>query len=219
MPWVMNEDLAVKNKVSGLKVIDTNAPSGRSVGSRFLDPDYELAQFTFPMVIIERQSLGIDHEREHRGNTTLMYTPESVMSVNGWNPLVEDYDTSPYTVDYPIPYNLDYAIRLYTRNQQHTMQLVPQLAMQDRLPARFGFVDIPQDGTVRSLFLENGPEFEYTKGPDGDRLFITHYLIRVATEMPPNIPPEVAALWTSTDLNINITDPETNEVSNLNKGA
>ena len=194
MPWILNEDQALKLKLQGLKVSDTNAgQSQRPVLVRYRMPETEFATATFPMIIIDRQSILKDDEREHRGKVRLMYTPESV---GAWNPLVEDYATSPYNVEFPIPFNINYAVTVYSRKEQHNIELVSQLAMQDRIPARFGFLEIPQDGTVRSLFLEGGPEFEADKDSDGKRVYRTHYVVRIATELPPVLAAAAVAVST-----------------------
>lgn len=198
MPWLLNEDAALKAKLTGLKVSDTNAGAGaRPVLCRYRLPETEFATATFPMIIIARQNILKDDEREHRGKTRLLYTPESV---GAWNPLVENYSTSPYNVDFPIPFNINYAVTVYSRKEQHNIELVGQLAQQELLPARFGYLDIPEDGTVRSLFLEGGPEFESAKDSDGKRVYRTHYVVRVATELPSTIVAYIAA----TEININI---------------
>jgi len=185
VPWILNEDAAIKAKVSGLRVSDTNAgASSRTVAVRYRMPETEFANVTFPMIIIDRQSILKDDEREHRGMVRLTYTPESV---GAWNPLVVSPSTSPYNVDFPIPFNINYAITVYSRKEQHNIELVGILARQEYLPARFGYLEIPQDGTVRSLFLEGGPEFEAAKDSDDKRIYRTHYIVRVATEIPPTI--------------------------------
>jgi hypothetical protein len=202
MPWILNEDAALKLKLQGLKVSDTNAGiNARPVLVRYRMPETEFADATFPMIIIDRQSILKADEREHRGKTRLMYTPESE---GAWNPLVEDWVTSPYNVDFPIPFDINYAVTVYSRKEQHNIELVGQLAAQERIPARFGYLEIPEDGTSRSLFLEGGPEFEADKDSDGKRVYRTHYIVRVATEMSPEI---AAALAKVTDIEIDLHTP------------
>jgi len=196
--WILNEDAALKRKLQGLKVSDTNAGvNARPVLVRYRMPETEFATATFPMIIIDRQSILKDDEREHRGMVRLLYTPESV---GPWNPLVEDALTSPYNVEFPVPFNINYAVTVYSRKEQHNIELVGQLAAQDYLPARFGYLEIPEDGTVRSLFLEGGPEFETDKDADNKRIYRTHYVVRVASEMPPSIAASAVAV-----ANINLT--------------
>ena len=87
-----------------------------------------------------------------------------------------------------MPYNFDYQITLYARFMAaHVQPLVATLATEKYLPAKFGFLNIPQDGTVRSMFLQGGPEFGYGKDEDGKRLLKVTYLIRVFSELPEGI--------------------------------
>jgi hypothetical protein len=170
---------------------------------RYRMPETEFSNVTFPLIIIDRQSILKDDEREHRGKVRLTYTPESV---GAWNPLVESPATSPYNVDFPIPFNINYALTVYSRKEQHNMELVGILAQQDYLPARFGYLEIPEDGTVRSLFLEGGPEFEAAKDNDGKRIYRTHYVVRIATEMPPSIAQYADSKVSAIDFNY-LTNP------------
>jgi hypothetical protein len=57
------------------------------------------------------------------------------------------------------------------------------MAQFDRIPARFGFLTIPEDGTVRRLDLLGGPELVDTRDEDGKRLFRREYLISVSSEL------------------------------------
>lgn len=181
MPYLLNEDAAVKAKLKGLTVADANAPvGGRPVTVRFRLPEDEMADQTFPFVAITRTNIAPATEREHRGKVALMYTPESVAD---WNPDVETYDTSPYVVDFPIPVDIHYQITVRARKEQHIISLAAQLAQQDRLPYRFGFLEVPQDGTVRSLFVDGGPDFTPARDGDSKRLFQANYLIRIPTEL------------------------------------
>lgn len=173
MPWLLNEDKAVKAKLTGLTVQDVNAPAnGRPVKVRFRLPETELADVDFPMVVIEHAGVTKDDDREHRGHITLPYTPEGFPERDGG-----------YQTEFPIPYNVDYQITVYSRKVQHHMALISALASFDRIPARFGFLDIPEDGTVRRMDLIGGPELESTHDADEKRLFRATYLVRVSTEL------------------------------------
>lgn len=184
MPWIFNEDLALKTKLSGLTVTDVNAPNGRPVAVRFRLPETELADLTFPCLIIEHDSITKDSEREHRGFVQIPYAPEGLpMWPDSLQPEGLDPAKSPYWSDYPIPYNIDYTVTLMSRKAVHHITLVGALAGQNRMPARFGGLDIPEDGTVRRLDLIGGPELANLKDVEGKRLFTATYLIRVSTEL------------------------------------
>jgi hypothetical protein len=185
MPWLINEDRAVKAKLQGLTVTDVNAPDGRAVAVRYRVPESELAQQTFPLIVIEHAGIDKADEREHRGYVHLPYAPEG--AEKWWNPDDPSYDVtkSPYIVEFPIPYDLRYRIVVFSRTYWHDMALAAALAQHDRIPARFGFLSIPEDGTVRRLDLLGGPELVDTRDEDGKRLFRREYLISVSSEMLP----------------------------------
>jgi len=199
MPFLLNEDRAIKKKVQGMKVHDTNEPTGgRVVESRFVTPETELADVSYPLILIFYQGLSRASEREHRGPTVLPYTPEGAVYDEPlmvrdhehnwveWDPTVDfDPTISPWHVqDHPIPYNIDYRIEIRARYQQHLVDLVGQLAIVNRLPERFGYLEVEEDATVRSLDLLGGPVMlEASRDNDGKRLFRAAYAVRVAAEL------------------------------------
>lgn len=197
MTWLLNEDAALKQKFIGLTVTDGTAPPlGRPVAVRFRLPETELADATFPMIILEHAAISKADDREHRGLTILPYVPEdepiksfTVYDEQGtqviWNPQAEaDVTLSPIRVpDYPVPYNIDYDVTVYARKQSHIMELVVALAAIDRIPSRFGYVQVAADGTTRTLDLLGGPEIVAEKDRDGKRIFRAVYSVRVVSEL------------------------------------
>jgi hypothetical protein len=94
-----------------------------------------------------------------------------------------DPAASPYIVeDVPIPFNLDFQIRVQARTYQQTFQIIDQLSERSYLPARFGFLEVPEDGTIRTLELSGGPEVTPDNDQDGKRVLLTLYSVRVASE-------------------------------------
>lgn len=201
MPWLLNEDAAMKGKFADLTVTDENAPvAGRPVAVRFRLPETELADVTFPLIVVERTLYAKADDREHRGPTKLPYVPEgvdydNVYVVDGETGVLVKWETndpdqgfdvnlSPFWVpEHPIPFNIDYQVTVYSRTQQHLTDLVARLAAVDRIPARFGYLEIPEDGTVRCLDLNGGPAFEESKDQNGKRAFTAVYSIRVTSEL------------------------------------
>jgi hypothetical protein len=204
MPFLLNEDAAIRAKFAGLTVDDANAPEGgRPVDVRFVTPATELATLNYPTILIFYAGVSRDPSREHRGPTNLPYIPETaeftpepgetgprVRDHEGnwveWDPSA-DYDPilSPFYVpDHPIPYNIDYRIEVRARTQAHLAALVARLALIDRIPERFGYLEIPEDGTVRSLTMLGGPTMlSAARDADGKRLFQAAYSVRVASEL------------------------------------
>lgn len=183
MPWLINEDRALKLKLQVLTVTDVNAPTGRPVPVRYAVPESELATQTFPLISIEHAGIEKADDREHRGNIRLPYAPEGMTA---WYQATDDgFDVtqSPYLADFPIPYDIRYRVCVYTRESWHDIALASALAQQSFLPARFGFLQIPEDQTVRTLELIGGPEVASQRDSNGKRLFRREYLISVASEL------------------------------------
>jgi hypothetical protein len=187
MPWIYNEDGALKLKLQGLTVVDPNN-SSRPVPVRYRLPEDELATLSYPCIIIEHQGINPAPEREHRGYIQLQYAPEGLPI--WWPQFATSYDPtlSPYYSWFPLPYNMDYSVTVYTRKMaEHLQPLLATLATENYLPYHFGYLDIPQDGTVRNMFLMQGPQIEYGKDKDDKRLFRATYMIRVMTEIIPTV--------------------------------
>lgn len=187
MPWLINEDRAVKAKLQGLTVTDANAPGGRPVPVRYRVPEVELDKQQFPLIVIEHAGIEKDAEREHRGPVQLPYAPEGT---SGWwaqGATSYDVTASPYLVEFPIPYLLRYRIQVYCRTSAHDISLAAAMAQPDRIPARFGFLGIPEDGTIRRLDLLGGPELVDMRDENGKRLFCREYLISVSSELLPAV--------------------------------
>lgn len=90
---------------------------------------------------------------------------------------------SPYWSYFPIPYNLDYYVTVYTRiMHEHMIPLISQLAQYQRLHPHFAFLDVPQDGTKRTLQLLGGPALVDGYDENNKRYFSAKYKIRVFSE-------------------------------------
>lgn len=188
MPWLMNEDAALKLKIQHLRVVDDNSgPGGREVPVRYRLPEDELADLSYPIFIIEHAGISLATDREHRGHIQLPYAPEGY---DEWWSSDSDAEValSPYYSDFPTPYNFDYQITLYARYMAaHVYPLVAQLATDNYLPPKMGFLNVPQDGTTRSMFLLGGPEPGYGFDEDNKRLFKMTWLVRVYSELVQNV--------------------------------
>jgi hypothetical protein len=190
------EDGALKAKLQGITVDDVNAPAGgRRVDVKFASPEMELSKLTYPCILITAQQMERASDREHRGHAALTYYPEG-------NPSGDSARLDPTNapkVEFPVPMDVVYQIVVAARRHSHRTQIVNTLAGQDYLPQRFGFLTVDNDFTVRSLFLDGGPEFSNAAtDEDGKRLLSAHYVVRIPTE----IPPEIASAAPVTDVAI-----------------
>jgi hypothetical protein len=180
MPLLANEDRALKLKLSGLMVHDATADSsGRQVTVRYRDPEYQVADTVFPLILITHRAISKAEERESRGMIFTRYAPE------GYAPWDDpaDLSKSPYWTEMPIPLDVDYQVDAYCRKNAHLIQLTGQLMKFDFLPHRFGYLAVPEDNTVRRLDLLGGPEFTETKDETGKRLFQASWSIRISAEI------------------------------------
>lgn len=211
MPWLLNEDAALKKKLQGLVVYDANSgTNGRSVPVRYRLPETEVGDLTYPIIVIQQDGWYPAPEREHRGYVQMPYAPE------GYSPWWTDSgpatttfqpSDSPYWSFFPYPYNLDYFVTVYCRfMHEHTIPLVSQLAQYDRLHPKFAFLDVPQDGTKRTMQLLSGPDLNPTRDGDGKRLFSVSYKVRVFSELVPQIVQYARATSINLDLSV-YTDP------------
>lgn len=180
MPFLANEDMALKAKLQGLYVTDaTSGTTGRPVIVRFKNPEYELKDSQYPLIMISHTGISKDAARESRGYVTVGYAPEGFTP---WEDLT-DPNQSPYSSQMPIPLNIDYRIDVFTRKQTHMIELTGALMQFSYLADRYGYLAIPQDGTTRRLDLLSGPEYIEGKDELGKRLFTATWTVRVSSEI------------------------------------
>ncbi len=194
----VNISRALKEKLTGIMVKTTNVPS-LEVPVHFINPQFEFTKASYPGIYIAYGPITKADDREHRGQALLPYAPvdmpvdvqvpadmedkDSADTVS-WEDAGRPLDSSPYWVpDVPVPYNVDFNIAVLTRDYQQMMQIVWQMQDIERFPARFGGLEIPEDGTVRTLELLGGPDTTATTDEDGKRLVQTLYSVRVAAEL------------------------------------
>lgn len=207
IPWLLNEDAALKFKLQGLTVSDATR-TNRPVPVRYRLPEVEVADLTFPIIAIDHDGWYPAPERMHDGFERLPYAPEGLApwwddSGGPANAEFEPEDSIYGPVRFPVPYNFDYIITVYSRfMHEHTLPLVAALAQEDRLHAKFGFLDIPQDGTKRTLQLLGGPALETGKDNNDKRIFWVTYRIRVFSELVPQIIQPILANMVNLDLRV-----------------
>jgi hypothetical protein len=195
-PYIENQ--ALKTKLSGVRVTASTYPGGRDVPVAFVGPDFELTAANYPGIYLSYAGMSKASDREHRGKVNLEYAPpgypEDVLVPADFEdkdsaatePWSDTFDrlTSPYVVeDVPVPYNLDFNVSVLTRNYQQMFEIITQLDEIDRIPARFGGLEVPEDGTVRTLDLLGGPDTSWIRDENGKRVMQSVYSVRVAAEL------------------------------------
>lgn len=167
MPFIFNEDKALKSLLSGITVSDAKNPE-RTVGVWFGQPDLEIRDQSYPYLTIDLIDIQEDVSRAHRGLVTLPYTPEN-----------QDPDL-PIVSEVPIPVDLYYQVTSYSRQPIHDRQIIAAI-LTSRLAMRFNHLEVPEDNTARRLdFLG------YTKRDtveSNKRLLINTFSIKVSSEI------------------------------------
>jgi hypothetical protein len=143
MPWLLDEDFALKEKLSGYAV--RNYPDGRqkNIAVYFRFPDPEERTRSFPHIAIDLVSVEFDAERAHRAMNFIIPTQETATPANGF---VLSSD------DMPLPWTLVYQLAAYSRIPTDDRQLATFLYMQ--FPQQFGQLNMANfDGTQRRADL------------------------------------------------------------------
>jgi len=170
MPFIFNEEEALKSLLSGITVSDSGN-SARPVGVYYGQPDKEVREQRYPYITLDLISVSEEVDRAHRGAVYIpddtFYTPEGV--------------TDGQLTSFPIPVQLIYQVSTWARQPRHDRQLIAELLSYGRLPLRFGQLTIPQDGTNRRLDMLGFSKRDTTE--NGKRLFSNVYTIRISAEI------------------------------------
>lgn len=170
-----------------MTVTDRNSPAGgRPVRVRYRSPEDEIARLEFPTHILELQDIAYAPERQQAGRLRLPYAPED--QPIWWSPdspVQPDASGGPYRSDWPVAVNIDYKIVTYTRlERDHLLPLMATLCQPHYLGmGGYGYLDIPQDGTRRSMILMGGPHQDYGKDERNDRFFRATSMVRIVSEI------------------------------------
>jgi hypothetical protein len=178
-PFIIAEDLALKNLLSGITVSD-DINASRPVKAWFGYPDVEVRDQTFPFITIdlidimpgnERQTYGYMVDNDNRGTQT---------PVSGYS----------YTYITPVAYDLVYQVTSYSRHPRHDRALMYQLL--NKFPSKYGKLAVPnQLGTetaYRSMFLDGFVKRDTADSETGNRRLLRNALtVRIVSEMSPSV--------------------------------
>lgn len=167
MPFLLNEDKALKTMLTGITVSDFKN-ANRPVGVWFGQPDVEIRNQSFPYITIELIDIVEDPSRNNRGYVKLGYTPE------GLDP------TKSYYSELPVPVDIEYQVVSFTRQPIHDRQITSAI-LQEKLPFRYGTLEIPEDHTLRRVELVGYRKRDIMES--GKKLYSSVFLIRVSSEL------------------------------------
>lgn len=173
MPFILNEDKALKTMLSGITVSDDKNPS-RPVGVWFGQPDLEIQAQAYPYITIDLIDVSEATDRAMRGT----------VRSDWWSHLPEGQvplrDGEIVQWDYPIPYNLDYQITTWARHPRHDRAILTALYGSIITP-KYRMLYVPEDNTDRSMFLLGMAKRDQTE--QARRVFSNVLTVRIHSEM------------------------------------
>lgn len=177
MTFLLSEDKALRDLMTGMIVTDQNAGTGRNVGVWFGQPDQEIRQQSYPYITIDMIDISEDYSRAMRGMVKPLYLENPTDGPDG--AASYDPDTSDWMIHWPIPVNIDYQVTTYARQPRHDRELLGQI-MSNKIPLRFAILE-PDDGTVRRLDVLDISKRDVSEA--GKRLFVNVFTVRVSSEI------------------------------------
>lgn len=180
--FVLAEDAAVKRKFEGLEV---TYPKALPVDVWYRWPNKEIRDVEWPFIAIDLVDIVKADHREHQGSPfSLMrsdgpylphgYTLDQALIDEGWVPVAEEW---------PTPYDLFYTVTVSCKDPRHERELLTKfLGQLDLAPHRWGFIEIPEDGTTRR-FETVAVNDQTGRNAANDVEYRRIYTVRVETEL------------------------------------
>jgi hypothetical protein len=197
--FTLAEDAALKFRLADITVSD-DRDYRRPVRTFFRYPEAETEK-TYPFITIDLFDIQFDASRQH-SEVTYYYTNSAQASVHyREGASVLDYFPSEYTTaglddilsgptdfvatDQVVPVNLMYQISTYARSQRHDRQLTAAM-LRYIFPFRRGFIEIPEDGTIRRCDIVDWRPADILDQEAGfnKRIFRKVYTVRINAEIP-----------------------------------
>lgn len=192
--FLLAEDAAVKNRFSNISVSDDRDPV-RIAKVFFRYPEGETEK-EYPFITIEH--VGLSHNRSLQQSEQFYYYSNSVAGAS-LSPEYIDYypselDSSGMATELGadkylrtesfVPVTLIYQIATYARSALHDRQLTSKI-LRRVAPFRRGFIEVPEDGTIRRFDLISWSNSDLLDGEAGyrKRIFRKVYTIHMSAEI------------------------------------
>jgi len=196
--FTLAEDAALKARLSHIAVTD-DANAERIVKTFFRWPTGETEK-QYPFITIELLDVQFDPERamseqnfyfadgvgltpeQQATRTSLYYYPSEMTEADL---AAEAAPTGYLSTESFVPVNLIYQVNTYARSQRHDRQMMITL-MRRVFPWRRGFIEIPEDGTIRRCEIVDWRNVNVLDQETGYKKDIHRksYTIRVTAEIP-----------------------------------
>lgn len=196
--FLLAEDAALKARFSNLTVYD-DREAARPVQVFFRYPDGETER-AYPFITIEMIDLVHARNRQHSESMTV-YAKSTVSAsypntgpdkMTYWPSRRANMETVPGSENADfilsnefVPVDLLYQVSTYTRSALHDRQLSAQM-LSTIVPFRRGFIDVPEDGTIRRLDLLDWTTADLLDSESGyrKRIFRKIYTLQMSAEIP-----------------------------------
>lgn len=196
--FLLAEDAALKARFSTLKVSD-DRNGARAVQVFFRYPEAETER-TYPFLTIEMIDIVHARNRQHsetqivypkvgvddradflKSPDAMKYWPSRVSNMENITATGKDFIISNEFV----PVDLLYQVSTFTRSALHDRQLSSQM-LSTITPFRKGFIEVPEDGTIRRLDLLDWTTADLLDSEAGyrKRIFRKIYTLQMSAEIP-----------------------------------
>jgi hypothetical protein len=225
--FTLAEDAALKKRLSDLSVSDDKDPL--RVAQVFFRHPEKTTEKSYPFITIELTDIRFAAERNH-SYTDLYYASSSGLTpaqqsslsyvdyypseidpagMEGLVPVGEYLHTDSY-----VPVDLMYSVTTYTRSQHHDRQLSTLMLRRvvPIMPGR-GWIEIPEDGTIRRLDMMGWNSSDILDGEAGykKRMFRKVYTLKMNAEMPASDFTTLTRALTVEGTMTGTTNPSTND--------
>lgn len=198
--FIRAEDAAIKRRILNIPVTDDR--KNQRICDVFFRYPHDVTEKAYPFLTIDL--LNITHATERQQSETTYYSTDDTTNMTATQAARYRDDLAYYPSTYTqaqldalnpagtfistdsfIPVDLLYQVTSYARSQDHDRQITA-LMLRRISPFRRGFIDIPEDGTIRRFDLLNwsssnllDQESAYTK-----RIFRKVFTLRINAEIP-----------------------------------
>lgn len=221
--FTLAEDAALKARLQSVYVSDDRSQQ-RYVKVFFRQPDGETEK-VYPFITLELININHARNRQH-SDVDYYYTNDVAIPANNaarHNKYLDyfpsEYDTNGLDeiagasgfihMESFVPVDLTYQVTTYCRSQRHDRQMTAAL-IRYVFPLRRGFIEIPEDGTIRRCDLLNWRQADLLDQEAGynKRIFRKVFTVQINSEIPQN---DIARVKKVETVNGKLTDSRSEE--------
>jgi hypothetical protein len=188
--FLFAEDAALKLRFSNIAVAD-DKENPRPLNVFFRYPERETEKY-YPFITVER--IAIAHATNRQESERFYYFSASTEdrqdvtyypSESTYSDIDDLANGGRLRMEAPVPVNITYLVTTYARNPIHDVQITSTM-LRYIVPFRRGFIEIPEDGTIRRLDLLQWQQSDITDQEAGGRkrIFRKVFTFMMNAEIP-----------------------------------